>query len=235
MSSSAISVRSLSVNYPDGRKGIEDISFEIEQGESVAILGANGAGKSTLLLALVGVLGGTGEIEIAGMPVNSKSLSKVRAKAQLVFQDPNDQLFSPILADDIAFGPRNFGAHGDEIDGIVSRSLEAVGLKGFEERQTHSMSLGEKKRAAIASAIACKPEILLMDEPSAGLDPRGARLLAKLLDALDCTKLISTHDLRFAKTVCTRAIVMSEGTIAAIGSTQDILSDASLLSACGLK
>ncbi|MEN6357548.1 MAG: ABC transporter ATP-binding protein [Armatimonadota bacterium] len=235
MRSNAVSVHNLSVRYPDGRQGIKNVSFEIERGESVAILGANGAGKSTLLLALVGVLSGTGEIEIAGIPANSKSLSEVRMAAQLVFQDPNDQLFSPVIKDDIAYGPINFGVPADEIQGIVTQSLEAVGLKGFEEREPHKMSLGEKKRAAIASAIACRPEILLMDEPSAGLDPRGARLLAGLLNKLDCTKLISTHDLTFANTVCTRAIVMSEGAIAAIGSTQDILSDESLMSACGLK
>jgi cobalt/nickel transport system ATP-binding protein len=234
MRSSAISVHNLSVRYPDGRQALEHISFEIERGESVAILGPNGAGKSTLLLALVGVLSGTGEIEIAGIPACSKSLGKVRMAAQLVFQDPNDQLFAPVLKDDIAFGPINFGMPADEIPGIVSQSLEAVGLKGFEDREPHNMSLGEKKRAAIASAIACRPEILLMDEPSSGLDPRGARLFAELLNSLDCTKLISTHDMNFARAVCSKSIVLSDGTIAAKGVTEDILSNKMLLSSCGL-
>lgn len=234
MRSSAVSVHNLSVRYPDGRQGIENVSFEIVQGESVAILGANGAGKSTLLLALVGVLRSTGTIEVAGMPVNDKSLPAVRMAAQLVFQDPNDQLFAPTLKDDIAFGPVNFGVAAGEIAGIVTQSLEAVGLKGFEDRQPHNMSLGEKKRAAIAAAIACRPEILLLDEPGAGLDPRGARLFAELIDSLDCTKLISTHDMSLAHDVCTRSIVLSDGTVAAIGPTQVILSNKTLLSSCGL-
>lgn len=234
MTVNAISVHDLYVNYPDGRQGITNISFEITQGESVAILGANGAGKSTLLLSLVGVLSSIGNIQIAGIPVSSKTLNKVHMAAQLVFQDPNDQLFAPVLKDDIAFGPVNFGVPAKEIPAIVSQSLEAVGLKGFEDRQPHNMSLGEKKRAAIAAAIACWPEILLMDEPSAGLDPRGSRQLAGLLKTLDCTKVISTHDMAFARAVCARAIILMDGTIAAVGNTEDILSNTPLLSSCGL-
>ena len=232
---SAIKARELTVRYPDGRVALSEVSFDIREGESVAVLGANGAGKSTLLLSLVGVLRGTGEIEVGGVTVSADSLARVRRKAQLVFQDPNDQLFMPILKDDIAFGPLNFGVERDKVPEIVAKSLADVGLQGFEERNPHQMSLGERRRAAIATALACEPDILLLDEPGAGLDPRGKKELVELLKSLQATKLIATHDLDFAKSVCDTVLLLSAGRVVKTGPAAELLDDESTLQRCGLR
>ena len=230
----AVSVENLRVSYPDGRLALDGISFGVSAGPSVALLGANGAGKSTLLLALVGVVKATGSISIAGTPLSESSLPQVRRSAQIVFQDPNDQLFMPFLRDDVAFGPANFGAPPGSIDRVVAESLASVGLAGFEDRGPHQMSLGERKRAALATAIACKPEILLLDEPGSGLDGRGKRELVELLNRMECTKLIATHDLDFARATCGTGLVLSAGRIAATGDIGSLLGDRSTLESWGL-
>lgn len=229
-----IQVENLCVSYPDGRSALEEISFRIDQGESVALLGANGAGKSTLLLSLVGILRGSGEIRIDGLSLTDKALPEIRRTAQILFQDPNDQLFMPALEDDVAFGPLNFGVPADEAATITGKSLAAVGLQGFERRSPHSLSLGERRRAAIAAVLACDPKVLLLDEPNAGLDPRGRRELADLLNSLESTKLIATHDLLFAEKTCERAIVLAGGRIVAAGPLNSILQDGNLLDRSGL-
>ena len=232
MSALAVEVRNLTVTYPDGRAGLQGVSLEVGAGESVALVGANGAGKSTLLLSLVGVLRGSGDIRIAGLELTQKTLPEIRRKAQLVFQDPNDQLFMPVLQDDVAFGPLNFGTPRDDVQQVVAKSLESVGLSGFEERNPHNLSLGERKRAAIATVLACEPEILLMDEPGAGLDPRGKREFTGLLNSLPAAKLIATHDLDFARRTCSRAVILMNGTAAVSGPIEELLADAQLLDRC---
>ena len=223
MKTPAIEVINFSLAYPDGREALHNVNLCLEKGESTALLGANGAGKSTLLLALVGVLKGTGEIRIGGLPLVPTNLFEIRRKAQLVFQDPSDQLFEPVLRDDVAFGPLNFGFPRDEIPALIDETLRLVGLEGFQNRDTHKMSFGERKRAALAAALACKPDILLLDEVSSGLDPRGKRLLADLLNSLDCTKLIATHDLQFAADTCRNAVALDSGKILETGKISDIL------------
>ncbi|MFQ3548742.1 MAG: ABC transporter ATP-binding protein [Armatimonadota bacterium] len=230
----AVCVENLTVCYSDGRKAVDDVSLQIEQGESVALLGANGAGKSTLLLSLVGVLEGNGSITILDKILNKKNIIEIRKKTQLVFQDPNDQLFMPELYEDIAFGPRNFGVAEDKIDDIVKNSLKEVGLEGFENRTPHNMSLGEKKRASIACVLACNPEILLLDEPSAGLDPKSRNQLINLLNNLNKTKIIASHDLDFVKSTCKFGIVLFRGKVLKSDIISNILSDNSLLESANL-
>jgi len=230
----AIDVRNLCVTYPDGRLALRDVSFSVGLGESIAILGANGAGKSTLLLALVGVLPASGAIRFDGLCLSDKTLREIRGRAQLVFQDPNDQLFMAVVRDDVAFGPLNFGVPRDEVPELVESSLAAVGLAGFEERSPHNLSLGERKRVALATTLACSPDVLLLDEPSAGLDAPGRRQLVGLLKGLGATKLIATHDLALAADLCTDAIILSAGSVAAAGPIGRLLSDADLLHSCGL-
>ncbi len=234
MKTPAIEVLGFSLSYPDGRKALRNISLSVFKGESTALLGPNGAGKSTLLLALVGVLKGSGIIRVAGMTLEQSNLTEIRRKAQLVFQDPNDQLFEPVVRNDVAFGPLNFGFPRDEVPALVAETLRSVGLEGFEDRDTFKMSFGERKRAQLAAAIACKPEILLLDEVNAGLDPRGKRLFADLLNKLQCTKLLATHDLAFAADVCQNAVVMDNGAIIATGPMNEVLDDFDLLVRSGL-
>ena len=231
----AVGVANLSVTYPDGRLALDDVTFSVEAGRSVAVLGANGAGKSTLLSALVGILPAKGVIRFGGTILSNATLREIRRKVQLVFQDPDDQLFMPLVRDDVAFGPLNFGVPRSEVPQLVERSLEAVGLSGFGDRAPHKLSLGERKRAAIAAVVACAPEVLLLDEPSAGLDAPGRRQLIGLLKALDATKLVATHDLALAEELCSEAVVLKAGRLAAAGPIDALLSDGDLLMECGLR
>ncbi len=233
-SDAVIEVRDFRLTYPDGSEALKRVTFSVQDGESMAILGPNGAGKSTLLLSLVGVLRGTGEISVGGTLLSDSSLSQIRRTAQLVFQDPNDQLFMPLIGDDVAFGPLNFGVPKAEVPQLVEQSLQRVGLPGFADRNAFNTSAGERKRAALATVLACSPGILLLDEPTAGLDPRGRRELVELLNGIHATKLIATHDLEFARSTCRRALVLIEGAIAASGPVEELLADADLLRDTGL-
>lgn len=230
-----ISIRQLSATYPDGRRALRDVALEVLEGQSAAVLGPNGAGKSTLLMCLAGIIEAQGEIDIAGFRLSPRSLPDIRRKVQIVFQDPHDQLFMPVLLDDVAFGPANFGSSRDEARKRAMRSLEAVGLAGFQERNPFNMSHGERRRAAIATVLACDPDVILLDEPSAGLDPRGKRELAEILNTLPSTKLIATHDVTFARDTCRMGIVLQEGAVIATGSIDAILADSALLDSCGLR
>jgi cobalt/nickel transport system ATP-binding protein len=231
---SAVRVENLRVVYPDGRIALDGISLAVEGGDSLAILGANGAGKSTLLLALVGILRGTGDVFIDDLRLCNQNLADIRRTAQLVFQEPDDQLFSPTVRDDVAFGPVNFGTPREAIDGMVERHLSEVGLDGFGTRKPHNLSLGERKRVALAAALACGPGVLLLDEPTAGLDPRGRRELIDLLNGLAATKLVATHDIAFAGHICRDAIVLQQGTIVAAGDMQSVTANESALHEWGL-
>ena len=234
----ALEISNLTFAYPDGWQALRGVTFSLKPGEKVAILGPNGAGKSTLLLHLNGLLHGSGDVNVMGNLVienDKKALARIRAMVGLVFQDPDDQLFSPTVYEDVAFGPLYMGLPQDEIDDRVDQALSQVGLDGYGDRMPFHLSGGEKKRAAIATVLSMRPQVLVLDEPSAGLDPRARRGLINLLDQLDQTILITTHDMHMVKEIFPRSIVMDGGAIVADAPTQDILSDRVLLEAHGLE
>ncbi len=231
----AVEVKDLRYSYPDGTEALRGIDLVIEEGESVGIVGPNGAGKSTLLLHLNGILMGRGEVKIFGMPVIKANLRDIRRRVGLVFQDPDDQLFSPTVFDDVAFGPMNMGLSQQEVESAVKKALRQVGLEGFERRSAFHLSYGQKKRAAIATVLSMNPDLLVLDEPSSNLDPRARRELSELLQSLKITKVIVTHDLPFVFENCERVVVMSEGKVVADGDVFNILSDGKLLEKYGLE
>jgi cobalt/nickel transport system ATP-binding protein len=226
----------LHFRYPDGFEALRGVDLHIDSGEKVALVGPNGAGKSTLMLQLNGTLRPEhGSVLVAGMAVNKDTIRRVRAEVGLVFQDPDDQLFSPTVFDDVAFGPLHMGLPADEVHRRVERALAAVGMAAFAHRVPHRMSLGQRKRVALATVLSMDPSILVFDEPSAGLDPRGRRELIGLLRSLDQTLLVSTHDMRLVAEVFPRTVVMDDGLVVADGPTGGILTDAKLLEAHGLE
>jgi cobalt/nickel transport system ATP-binding protein len=231
-----LTVQRLSYRYPDGTPALHDINLQIAAGEKVALLGPNGAGKSTLLLHLNGVLRGQdGSVEIAGLTVNDQHIRAVRARVGMVFQDPDDQLFSPTVFDDVAFGPIHMGLQRAEVEARVERALAQVGMAGNEQRMPHHMSLGQRKRVAIATVLSMSPALLALDEPSAGLDPRARRGLIELLQELPLAMLVSTHDMRMVAEVFPRTIVLSQGRIVADVATTTLLADGDLLERYGLE
>jgi cobalt transport protein ATP-binding subunit len=231
-----IELEHLHFAYPDGYEALKGIDLRIAQGEKVALVGPNGAGKSTLLLHLNGIHAPShGTVRVGGTVVDRTTVKRVRADVGLVFQDPDDQLFSPTVFEDVAFGPIHLGRPADEIHGRVERALAAVGMSGFERRLPHRLSLGQRKRVALATVLSMDPSVLVFDEPSAGLDPRGRRELIDLLRTLDQTLIVSTHDMRLVEEIFPRMIVMDGGVIVADGTTKRILADADLLARHGLE
>jgi cobalt/nickel transport system ATP-binding protein len=232
----AIAIEHLHFRYPDGFEALRGIDLRIERGEKVALVGPNGAGKSTLMLHLNGILlPEHGAVSVGGLKVEQSSLKRVRAEVGFVFQDPDDQLFSPTVREDVAFGPLHMGVPAAEIHERVERALAAVGMSGFERRLPHHLSLGQRKRVALATVLSMDPAVLVFDEPSAGLDPRGRRELIRLLRDLPQTMLVSTHDMRLVAEVFARTIVMDEGLVVADGPTERVLGDDALLEAHGLE
>ncbi|MBX7454057.1 energy-coupling factor ABC transporter ATP-binding protein [Mycolicibacterium sp. 3033] len=230
MSAPAVRVTGLHYSYPDGHMALDGIDLDVEPGERVALLGPNGAGKTTLMLHLNGVLtASAGAVEIGGTVLARNTLRDIRRRVGLVFQDPDDQLFMPTLAQDVAFGPANFGIEGDALQQRVRRALETVSMSQLADRSPAHMSGGQRRRAALATVLACEPEVLVLDEPSANLDPVARRELAETLTGLDATMLIVTHDLPYAAQLCDRAIIMDHGVIVADGAVAEVLSDAELL------
>ncbi len=230
-----IEVKDLSFAYPDGHAALDHTSLSIAPGEKVALVGPNGAGKSTLMLHLNGILMGTGSVHVCGLEVGEKTLGKVRGAVGLVFQNPDDQLFSPTVFDDVAFGPIYQGLPKAEIEHRVEHALDAVHMRDYVRRVSHHLSVGEKKRIAIATVLSMQPEILVLDEPSAGLDPRARRSLINLLRELPQTMLVSTHDLPLARELFPRTVIMDHGCIVADGPTESLLNDVELLEAHGLE
>lgn len=232
----SIEIHNLSFDYPDGHTALRSVSLHIEPCEKVALVGPNGAGKSTLILHLNGILNaGHGRVQICSLDVKKENLARVRAMVGLVFQSPDDQLFSPTVYDDVAYGPIYQGLPPVEVDARVREALEAVRMGDFARRVSHHLSVGEKKRIAIATVLSMKPEVLVLDEPTAGLDPRARRSLIRLLDDLPITMLVSTHDLRMVEELFPRMVIMDEGCIVADGPTEVLLNDQALLEVHGLE
>lgn len=227
----ALAVSGLSYTYPGGHAALADVDLEVAPGERVAVLGPNGAGKTTLILQLAGVLTGTGTLEVAGLPASARNLREIRRRVGVVFQDPDDQLFMPTVREDVAFGPANFGLREPDLGISVSRALDAVSMAEHAERPPTQLSYGQRRRVALATVLACAPDILVLDEPSANLEPVARRELAEVLDGLDSTTLLVTHDLPYALRLCSRGVLLSGGRVIADRPIRELLADEELLAA----
>lgn len=221
--------------YPDGRIALRGVSFSVLGSETLVIVGANGAGKSTLLLCLNGLNKPTGTLKVFGRTADHESIDEIRRLVGVVFQDPDDQLFMPTVFDDVAFGPQNMGLDEHEIDHAVEYALGMVGMGGFGERLSHHLSFGEKKLVCMASVLSMEPKVIVMDEPTANLDPRAKRHLVGILRELPMTKVISTHDMNIAYELADHVAVMSKSELVAFGSPEEILTNEPLLLEYGLE
>ena len=232
----SIEIKDLYNKYPDGYEALKGIDLTLCKGESLGIVGSNGAGKSTLLLQLTGInRPSSGKIEINSLEVNKNNLAKIRKDIGFVFQNPEDQLFTTSIYEDVAFGPKNYKLSRQEVDKRVTESLEKVGILELKNRAPYRLSGGQKNLAAIATAISMDPSILIMDEPTSALDPKARRKLINLLNSFDYTKIIASHDLDMILDTCERTIVLKNGQIVANGNTQDILLDKNLMEECDLE
>ncbi|MBK1788411.1 ABC transporter ATP-binding protein [Prauserella sp. ASG 168] len=228
----AVLVKDLAYTYPDGHRALAGVDLRVEPGERVAVLGPNGAGKTTLALHLNGVLTAErGQVEVAGIAVRKRTLAEIRRRVGVVFQDPDDQLFMPTVAEDVAFGPRNFGVAESDVPGRVATALAAVGMAEHAVRSPMHLSVGQRRRVALATVLACEPDVLVLDEPSANLEPVARRELAELLLTLERTMLLVTHDLPYALQLCPRGVLVDDGVVVADRPTRDLLADSALLAA----
>jgi cobalt/nickel transport system ATP-binding protein len=235
MSHHLLEARDLRHAYPDGTVSLAGITFTLRHGESVALVGANGAGKSTLLQHLNGTLKASGgEVRVGDLPLNPETLHEIRRVVGMVFQDPDDQLFMPTVLEDVAFGPRNLGFSPEEAESRALAALGRVGAEHLAGKAPYHLSAGEKRRCALAAVLSMGPDILVLDEPSTGLDPRGRRLLIELLKEFSHTKLIATHDLDLVRQLCPRTLVLHRGQLRADGPTDAIFADGGLMESCGL-
>ncbi|OGN95896.1 MAG: cobalt ABC transporter ATP-binding protein [Chloroflexi bacterium RBG_13_51_18] len=230
----AIRIENLSYAYPDGQPALNDVNLTVYKGDSLAMIGPNGAGKSTLLLHLNGILSSNDYVRIFSEAITDKNLKEVRRRIGLVFQNPDDQLFSATVFDDVAFGPLNLGYSEAEVRQAVADALAKVGMSGFERRSSHHLSLGERKRITIATILSMSPEVMVLDEPTSNLDPRGKWQLIELLREMPVTKIIATHDLELVEALCDRVVILDKGRIVADGVVKEILHDLPLLEAHGL-
>ena len=227
-----LAVAGLAYRYPDGHQALFGVDLHVHRGERVALLGPNGAGKTTLVLHLNGILtGGVGSVSVSGLPVTKENVPEIRRRVGIVFQDPDDQLFMGSVHDDVAFGPRNLGMRGAELEARVATALDAVGMASYADRPPHHLSYGQRRRVAVATVLAMEPEILVLDEPSSNLDPASRRELADIIRGLDVTVLLVTHDLPYALELCPRSVVLSDGVVVADGRTLDVLTDDALMKA----
>ena len=226
-------IEDLAFAYPDGNQALFGVNLRVERGEFVAILGPNGAGKTTLVMHMNGIHPAEhGSVSVAGEVIDTNDkdlLRRIRGKVGVVFQDPDDQLFMPTVGEDVAFGPYNMGIRGAELDAVVDIALKQVGMLEFKDRAPHHLSFGQRRRVAVATVLAMKPEILVLDEPSSNLDPASRRELADILRELKITTLMVTHDIPYAYELCERSIILSGGIVVADGDTKTILGDAKLL------
>jgi cobalt/nickel transport system ATP-binding protein len=228
--SCVLRARDLRYRYPDGREALRGVDLDVDHGERVAILGPNGAGKTTFVFHLNGLLTGSGRLEAAGIAVDgADAIRELRSRVGLVFQDPDDQLFMPTVREDVAFGPLNLGLTREQSLARVDEALDAVRMRHAAARAPHQLSMGERRRVAIATVLAMRPDLLVLDEPTANLDPRARRELLQVLDRIGRTMLVVTHDLPFAAQLCERAVILSGGRIVADGACDDLLADEALL------
>jgi len=229
----SLRISNLAYAYPDGHQALYGVNLELQNGEKVSLLGPNGAGKTTLVLHLNGIIATQqGSVTVAGTVVDAKnkeSLRHIRERVGIVFQDPDDQLFMPTVAEDVSFGPYNSGLRGAELERVTEEALAKVGMLEFKDRPPHHLSFGQRRRVAVATVLAMKPEILVLDEPSSNLDPASRRELAEILKSLDITILMVTHDLPYALELCARSVILSGGVIAADSNTEDLFRNDELL------
>lgn len=232
MSTPVVDVRGVSYAYPGGSPALRGLDLHVHSGERVALLGPNGAGKTTLVLHLNGILTpSSGSVTISGLTVSRHTLPEIRRRVGIVFQDPDDQLFMPTVRDDVAFGPANLGLRGSDLASRVQEAMTAVDVQALADRPPHHLSFGQRRRVAIATVLAMRPEILVLDEPSSNLDPASRRELADILESLDVTVLMVTHDLPYAAQLCERSVILSQGRVVADGATATLLGDAELMNA----
>ena len=235
MTTPSLEIKDLAFAYPDGNQALFGVNLTVNQGERIALLGPNGAGKTTLVMHMNGIHPAAhGEVRVAGELVdasNKANLRSIRSKVGIVFQDPDDQLFMPTVGEDVAFGPYNMCVRGSELEKVVVDALELVGMVEFKDRPPHHLSFGQRRRVAVATVLAMKPEILVLDEPSSNLDPASRRELADILRSLAITTVMVTHDLPYALELCERSVILSGGIIVADKKTREILGDKNLLQA----
>lgn len=230
----AVSFDDFSYTYQDGTEALSHIDLTIDAGESVGIIGHNGSGKSTLFMNIAGILEPDSRVKVDGLYLNKSNLKEIRRKVGFVFHDPRDQLFMSRVVEDVAFGPLNMGLSRENALRKADHALDIVGLHGFGDRISYHLSGGEMRRAAIATVLAMSPEIIVMDEPSAGLDPHAKRELISVLQNLSCTKIFASHDLDFICSCSDRVVLLHKGKIAADGSCREIIDDNELLLKHGL-
>jgi cobalt/nickel transport system ATP-binding protein len=231
-----IEIKNLKYAYPDGTPALDAIDLDVCEGETLGIIGPNGAGKSTLLLHFNGILrSGNACIKIFDLEIKDETLSTIRSKVGLVFQDPDNQLFMPTVFDDIAFGPINMGLSKARVNAQVDKALQEVDMIGSELRLSHHLSVGEKKRISIATVLSMNPEILVLDEPSSNLDPGHRRDMINLLKGFKITKIIATHDLDLVAEMCSKVALLDKGKIVALDTTAGILTNKDLLEAHNLE
>ncbi len=234
-SGDVLKIDHLHFSYPDGHVALKDVSLNLCAGEKVALVGPNGAGKSTLMLHLNGILTGDGLVTVGGLPIEKQNLPVIRTMVGMVFQNPDDQLFSPTVFEDVAFGPLHMGLPEAEVRRRVETALQRVRMESYADRLSHHLSVGEKKRISIATVLSMNPQLLVLDEPSAGLDPRARRALIHLLHEMPITMLVSTHDLAMVREVFPRMVIMDSGRIVADGPTSELMKNEKLLTEHGLE
>lgn len=220
-----LNIQDLSVTYPDGTEALRHVSLKLSPGETCGLIGGNGAGKTTLLMALVGLVQSQGRVRVEDTELTPKTLSKLRQQVGVVFQNPDDQLFLPTVYQNVAFGLQNMGLPEQQVRERSDKTLELLGISALRDRQAQRLSGGEKRMAALATVLAMEPKLLLLDEPTAFLDPKARRRLITVMQQLPQTMLVATHDLTFALETCRRCVVLNKGALFADGVSKELLFD----------